>query len=364
MKQESVKLINPFRFTLEPMERLLQINFEKDPDTFYIGFEPQYYDDSTYGRGHVILGWRTDGKIDVYHQPSIRIENKTYDTFGKGLNEKIECSFDVASFDIGQKGVQVLYRFTDKYGRKIKLKIHEKNFKKRSPFNLLAPVGASSQTPSYLPLVYLFDFYFVRKNHTVVDIHIGEQSHKLDNLPVTMDGMRMYFSRYSAKPLIVKFNPYSDEHMSVMSLNEREETVRTKDCTLELDWQESSPAIRTLRYPNHIYPVDLSFVPPFPDILTMEHNKVKEGIFQISCHPSLGLLIGRYRVIKRENSVKIKCCPIEGWSPIPEKWSLRFLYRREPVYREWPMSYEWKAFIDERSPMNFYMRSSWKRLKR
>jgi hypothetical protein len=37
------------------MERLFLINFEKDPDEIYIGFEPQWFDDAAYGTGLRII---------------------------------------------------------------------------------------------------------------------------------------------------------------------------------------------------------------------------------------------------------------------------------------------------------------------
>jgi hypothetical protein len=48
--------INPFCIDIDPMERLLLVNFEKDPDTIYIGFEPQVFDDPINGRGHLVIG--------------------------------------------------------------------------------------------------------------------------------------------------------------------------------------------------------------------------------------------------------------------------------------------------------------------
>ena len=60
---------NPFHIAIDPMERLLLVNFEKDPDSLYIGFEPQVFDDHINGKGHLVIGWRIDGKVDVYHEP-------------------------------------------------------------------------------------------------------------------------------------------------------------------------------------------------------------------------------------------------------------------------------------------------------
>lgn len=33
----------PFNIVVDPMQRLLLINFEKDPDRLYVGFEPQVF---------------------------------------------------------------------------------------------------------------------------------------------------------------------------------------------------------------------------------------------------------------------------------------------------------------------------------
>ena len=71
MAADIIKIGNPFQISIDPMERLLLVNFEKDPDTFYVGFEPQVFDDNVNGRGHLIIGWRVDGKVDVYHEPGL-----------------------------------------------------------------------------------------------------------------------------------------------------------------------------------------------------------------------------------------------------------------------------------------------------
>lgn len=364
MKTRQTLLINPFHFTVDPMEKLLLINFQNDPDRYYIGFEPQVFNDDINGKGHLIIGWRSDGGIDVYHQDSLDLSEKNFDIAGKGVAEKIECQFQVVSFEIDQRGVQALYRFTDKYDRSVNIKINEKNYKKRHPFNLLAPIGLAAESPASLPLVYLFDFYFVRRNHTVVEVKIDGKSHGLDTLSIPIDGMKMFFTRYSTKPLIANFNPSLDDHISLIKFTDQPDTIKTGSSFVDLDWTESKVSIKKLRQTNAICPIELTFIPPFPNLVTLENNKMKEGIFQISCHASLGLVIGRYQVVRRGRTIKIKCCPSKGWSPVPEKWSLRFLYRTAPVFKEWTKSYEWTGYIYERDHANYYMHSRWKRLNR
>ena len=77
-------MYSPFTLNISPMKRLFLINFEKDPDETYIGFEPQWFEDASYGTGLRIIAWRKDGYIDVYQQPSLTVEEKL-DVAAKGL---------------------------------------------------------------------------------------------------------------------------------------------------------------------------------------------------------------------------------------------------------------------------------------
>jgi hypothetical protein len=68
------RLFTPFGLHIDPMERLLLINIEDDPDELYVGFEPQVFDDDAHGRGMLVIGWRVDGRVDVYHQPTLSLD--------------------------------------------------------------------------------------------------------------------------------------------------------------------------------------------------------------------------------------------------------------------------------------------------
>ena len=205
--EKSVNFILPFRIDVDPMERLLLINFEKDPDSLYIGFEPQVFNDTINGSGHLVIGWRIDGKVDVYYQPGLKLDPEKYDIAGKGLANMVVREMKDAFYEITDSGVQALYEFNDFHDRPVTLRINESNSKKRKPFGLLAPMGSVAENPSAMPLVLLHDFYFVRKKHTEVLVSIAGTEHKPDELPVPMDGRKMYFMRYSPEPLIATLNP-------------------------------------------------------------------------------------------------------------------------------------------------------------
>lgn len=357
-------LINPFQIKVDPVERLMMVSFEKDPDSRYDGFEIQFLNDRKVGKGHLVIAWRRDGRVDVYHQPEINIEAKHFDSAGRGLCEAVSCIFDVSSFDINHKGVQVLYRFTDKYGRKIKIKINEKNSKKRQPFNILAPMGANAANPSSFPLVMLFDFYFVRRNQTVIEVEISSRPHKTDNLPIPINGSAMSAARYSPRPLMVDFNPSADDYIPLLKIREGQQEILTYTEELFLEHTSQGTGISRMRNINAVCPLMLSFKPAFPDVIRMESNKLVEGKFEISCDKAAGVITGEYRVIKKNQIIKIKCTPSGGWSPAAARLALKFMYRTTPVYKDWPKTYEWTAYITERDQDIYYIHSWWRRIKR
>src|SRR5690554_3436918 len=106
MAPQPMKFHNPFDIHIDPMERLLLINFEKDPDTVYIGFEPQVFNDSINGKGHLVIGWRVDGKVDVYHDPSLKLNPERYDIAGKGLANMVAQEMRQVYYEIKNTGVQ------------------------------------------------------------------------------------------------------------------------------------------------------------------------------------------------------------------------------------------------------------------
>ena len=136
-------MYSPFTPDISPTERLFLINFEKDPDEIYIGLEPQWFDDVSYGTGLRIIAWRKDGYVDVYQQPGVTVEEKI-DVAAKGLADTIVSPMENARFIVTPRGVDAAFAFEDKTGRKVEVEVVEKSRKPTNPFALLAPVGSSS----------------------------------------------------------------------------------------------------------------------------------------------------------------------------------------------------------------------------
>ena len=356
-------IINPFRIDIDPMERLLLVNFEKDPDTTYVGFEPQVFDDPVNGTGHLVIGWRQDGRVDVFHLPGLHLDAAKYDIAGKGLANMVERELSGATYEVNDFGVQAHYEFEDIHNRPIVIRINEQNPRARKPFGLLAPMGDAAEAPSAMPLVLLHDFYFVRQPHTTLEISIDGKRHQPDVLPIPMDFTRMYFTRYSPTPLIATLNPAFDGELEPVAVEIGATEAKVHETILALEWTADRPALKRVLRLNEVHPLALRFEPAFPDLQTMAEATHVEGSFEIEGHPSTGRIAGTYTVEKNDGRITVKMLPAQGWLPRPTKFSLRFLYTVASVFRKWPATYEWTAHLQVQESGAYTMRSAWRRMK-
>lgn len=327
--------LNPFLFQIDPMKRLLLVNFEKDTDSKYIGLEPQYFDDKINGKGLLVIAWRKDMKVDVYHEASLHPNPDKFDIAGKGLGLMQKVIFEQKDFEINEYGVQANIIFRDSENRKVEILIKESHPKMREPFGLLAPMGDAATNPSAMPLVLLHDFYFVRRNNTVIHVKIDGKSHQPDKLPIPLDNTWMYFTRYSSDPFIVTFNPSQNGAL----VNDLQGVI--------LEINGFGAEMKKLVKSGAGHEIRLVFSPAFPQINLLKEGTELKGEFVISGHESTGKIKGIYHVKREMKQVQLKIWPLGGWIPNESKFSLRFLYMVAKVFKNWPKTYEWQATLKE-----------------
>ncbi|MCC5935651.1 MAG: hypothetical protein JJU34_00075 [Lunatimonas sp.] len=355
------KLLTPFQIRVDPMSKLLLINFEKDPDKTYIGFEPQVFDDEVNGRGHLVIGWRRDGKVDVFHQVSLSPNPAKFDIAGGGISTLRATAFQQADFIISDRGVQIDYLFTDLEGREICLRIAESHPKARKPFDLLAPMGLAAEKPSALPLVYLFDFYFVRRKYTDFHVSINGREHVPDLLPFPLDCVSMLFARYSPRPQVVMINPAFSGTLSLLDINQTARKSSSKDETFVLAETPGGLGIKTIKHKHSPLPLEMQFDPPFPNLMGYLEEVSTEGRFRICSKASAGEVGGIYTIKKERNKFNLVLEPSLGWIPKPDRWTLRLLFALAKPFRQWPKSYRWEAEVIE-TDGEFFMDSCWIRI--
>ena len=377
-------LRNPFRIAIDPMERLLLVNIENDPDSVYVGFEPQVFDDPVNGNGMLVIAWRVDGRVDVFHQPELRPDPTKYDIAGKGLAHMAERELEGSFFYVDDKGVQALVEFEDLLGREVHVSIREENPRKRKPFGLLAPMGDAAENPSAMPLVLLHDFYFVRQKHTEISVRIDGKEHQPDKLPMPMDRTRMYFARYSPTPFIVTLNPAfngileplpAEAGRAVIELPAEknheisqpgayggEHTVT--EGALGLRWDGPVPEIAFLKQSDGKHEITLAFDPPFPNLEALPDGANVSGKFVVQGHPTTGKITGDYLVMKTGQRLHLEMEPTGGWIPNEKKLSVRIIYRMAGVFRKWPKTYRWTAEVEIRDDGQAHMQSGWERIRK
>lgn len=354
-------MYSPFTLNISPMERLFLINFEKDPDEIYIGFEPQWFDDASYGTGLRIIAWRKDGYIDVYQQPGLTIE-KRLDVAAKGLADTIISPLDSSRFNVTKSGIDVAFAFEDKVGRKVVVEIVEKNHKTTNPFSLLAPVGSSSANPSYLPVYMMFRFDFVRRSNTDVTIRINGRNHKADTFPFPLNGSRIYFMRYSDDTFLVDWCPAQSSHALELLRGEGNKLYSQNDTLYELIEHQNSLAFARMSTNRKSHNFTAEFIPPFPEVTHIADHTSFCGEFVLGSDESAGVIRGIYEVARNGEEVEVILNPSGGWEPRPKTHFLKFLFSFVKIFRQWPKTYLWtaKIMLNEDTPP--IMESRWTRI--
>ncbi len=356
----SLVALSPFELQIDPMKQLLLLNFDDDPDDIYLGFEPQLFDDAVHGQGLLVIGWRVDGYVDVYHQPGLALDSATYSIAGKGLGDMLERPMTDAHFEITASGVDCFITFEDKLGRPVELRVVEHGSKARKPFSLLAPMGDAATNPKALPLVFLHGFYFVRKANSEVSLKVAGETRKPGSLPVPIDGSRVYFLRYAHQPVIATWNPAHDGPLAPLELLSSDKAQRN-GVQYDLVSNQGQLEIAQMLLPYQEHEVSVQFTPAFPNLLSLRDGLEMEGNFSISAGNLAGRVSGEYSLKRQNEEVSVHIRPSGGWQPNENKWSVRFMYQMVPTFTNWPKTYEWTAVLNIGNPAQVTMRSSWQR---
>ena len=301
-----IPIVSPFHLQTDPMKGLLLINFEQDPDPIYVGFEPQFFDDAFHGRGLLVIGWRADGKVDVFYQAGLQLDPQTYGITGAGLHTMAERSFYGALFELGPAGVQADISFHDLQGRLVRLVVRETDPRPRTPFGLLAPMGSAASDPPALPLVYVDGFYFVRRAGTEYRIEIDGRSHRNDFIPLILDGTPVHFLRYSAAPFIVTWNPDADARVRILEPDPQLVAgvviADAEGVRYEVEENGAFREIRRMSRREGDHEVTVEYTPALPQLFALADGVEVTGRFRITAQPSVGTVRGSWRVARRSRS--------------------------------------------------------------
>jgi hypothetical protein len=273
-----------------------------------------------------------------------------------------------AVFVVTPRGLHAAFSFEDMLGRMVEVFIQENRAKPPKTMNILAPLGSGSVNPPSMPVILLYKFGFVRQSGTQFIVRIGGKQHKPDRFPMPILGEWVYFTRYSASPVIIAWNPKYKGPMTMIPVNAAERVYHNKnEYTLFDNYGHTEIAcIRPSSAENpslKTNTVELRFSPPFPDLACLIDKAQVDGNFVFEGGETLGQLSGVYSVHRQGSSVAIRIHPSGGWQPREPRFSVRMIFTLASVFRYWPKTYEWNAALTYDSTGGMQQISHWRRIK-
>ena len=348
----------PFSLSIDAMEHLILVNFEKDPDKYYNTFELQRARDTAGNKRLLVIAYRNDGGADVYHQPGYPLASQ--ESLLNDVNFTV-CPLEGARFEVDEEQLDVFFAFEDRYGREIRVKADENRRPLKKPFFLLAPIGTLAKLPRSFPVYSLYGMSFAKRKHTDIDILIDRSRHKPDTFPLPLDGAKNYFSRYSADTFNVDWNRNFQGQLLPLFPGEDNRAVNG-NVTYELVNNGGHHEIRRMTATNRKHRINIEFSPPVPDLVCLRDGLELDGDFVITTDNAAGSIRGVYHLRSLENEVEMSIHPDKGWIPNEKRLILRLLFRTGKVFNDWPKSYSWNAIINFGSTKHPLMKSTWERI--
>lgn len=329
------KFVFPFTLKEEPMNRLLVASFKDDPE--YEGIEPQMFDSAT-SKGLKILMYRNDRKVDVYYEPGVSFDEKTF-TLGDGLGYTAETLMSRSRFEITENGVDIDIAFKDKSGNNVNIVIKE-NTLNIHPFPFLAPVGNNVKDPDKLFAVYMKEFDFVRREGTTVHITVGDRELTPANFPISRDGQKVYLMRYASSLVIGEINASVTKPFVIE--NATTGIVKTGNLSLLIN---ADNEVKSCWIESKSDSIELNFEDGFPNLLALPQNRKDKGSWQYAVSGEV-LFGGTYSLLRDNSNVYVEFDVTEKWNPGNIPFSFKVFTGIVRSFRTWPVSYKWNATVD------------------
>lgn len=346
MNYSSNSVLQPFTMNINAVKKLVLFNFEKSPDTIYGSLELQWLDSPKTGQGFRVIAYRTDQYVDVYDDTTlIKQTDEHFEVCGNGLKNYVYAPFTSPCCKLVEGNLHVHFSFYDYKARLIEVHLEEHATKRSIPFDLIAPIGVSSEYPTCLPVFAMYDFDLIRKRHTQFAVTIDGKAMKMDPFPVPLpkDGQMRYFMRYSCDCELIDFGSKSTKPLNLMEC----ENSKANDGQLLAHYRKNSEQyiMESLTFCKSNHDFTMYFEKGFPDLLRMKDGTITD-YFKMQLSPTMGYFSGHYTVMKKENKVTISLIPDEGWTVTPQTFIPKMMLKKDSIFRTWPKSYRYTQTIN------------------
>lgn len=331
-----MKCIIPFKVNVSPIKKLVLIPFEKKPDKTYRGFELQYLDDTQLGKGFRVIAYRNDNYVDVYDDTSLLFQkDEKFNVVENGLNKHIQTTFNNVCFEKQNNCEAISFSFRDLENRDVNFEIKEYSNKKTIPMNLLAPIGYGSKNPDFLPLFFMYDFDFIRRNNTRICCTIGNHQIQVDKFPMPMNMQFRYYARYSNQCELFEFVNTDSTNLLEVEVNGNS----YMDGNVEYIFDDIN-SLKNISVHLTDGKFDISFMPSF------NISNSAEGNFRISPKVQMGYLEGNYSIKKNKEKVFIELSIPSGWVAVPTSFLSKMILSKNSIFCKWSKKYKFTEEIN------------------
>jgi hypothetical protein len=333
----------PVTLRVDTMAAMLNCELPEHP--IYDSVELQWFDDDVHGTGMLaFLCRRADRRVDYYPQPGLRLDRSGYQIAG-GTGAWVETTFEAARLEVTDDGVAADACFTDIDGRRIEIRVNDRDGRPRRRGRLLAPVSAATEQPEVLLLVWLPGFDLVRAtgNHPVVRID-GEDA-TIGRIPGGRIHRR-HLVKYTAPLCTVEVNPEHDGPLPIAGDGFTVETTRDET------------ALEALLANHAGHQARLTLDPPMPDLMALDDGDVATGRWHVGIDEQR-LTGGTWTLARTGDVVSVGMDADESWRPRRLPLLMRIVTTIVPVFRRWPTTYRWRGSVELGPPAR--MTTRWER---
>ena len=331
-----MKTYLPFEIKYSPVQKLALISFENCPETFYRVLELQYIDGEPYGTGYRVIAYRNDNYVDVYDDKALNfMEDEKFDVVENGLHKHVQTDMKNVLFSKKDNKQVLSFEFSDIENRLIKLHIEETSDKRTCPMNMLAPIGMGTRRPNYLPVFFMYEFDFIRRNDTVKSCNIAGNEIMLDTFPLPMGGQPRIYTRYSNECELFEF---ANTDFDVLKEVELDDNNTYRDDNVEYIF-ENGEALQKIIIHFKENDVQIQFNP------SLNLKKNGKGEIRILPREQMGYLQGTFEVQVLEET-KLTMNMKGGWKPDPNSFVTKMLLNKKSIFCNWSKKYQYESVIN------------------
>jgi hypothetical protein len=340
-------ILSPFNLIFDSIDRLLIINFEEDPIYYRIELQIFHKLDKEYP---LVIMYRKDNMKDIYFTNEIVIKNRKKMISDLLTNVSFNLLEDIEyKFQFDEVGLEAYLFLKDKLEKEIEFKIKEKT-PGRELASILAPIGAVNKKPEYFPIVFLNKFAMVIKKHTEIFIKIHGFLRCATEMPVQINGMKVYLAYYSLEPIISNWNNTFSGNINPIILNPPILNITNENISYILKKNFDYYEIKQLSgNDNEGHTISFEFSPAIPNLLFLGSNSKINGRFSCIIDEKMGIFAGEYYLTRTGETIEFSITPTKGWQPFPGKL--------------WLKAYKWTSEIQIQDIGDIKISSNWRRIK-